>query len=104
VSGRIGTTRYLTYAGGVAGTECLVHTFLRCIHPKLETAREDIWDRPDKDGKIKIQPAPAGQLLGKSKWEKPLADWIMATGVGLLDNELRDNEALRVERNDEWRR
>jgi hypothetical protein len=41
---------------------------------------------------------------GKSKWEKPLADWIMATGVGLLGNELRDNEAERVERNDGWRR
>jgi hypothetical protein len=24
-----------------------------------------------------------GQLLGKSKWEKPLADWIMATRVSL---------------------
>jgi hypothetical protein len=44
-----------------------------------------------------------GQLLGKSKREKPLADWIMATGVGLLGNELRDNEADRVERNDGWR-
>jgi hypothetical protein len=45
-----------------------------------------------------------GQLLGKAKWERPLADWIMATGVGLLGNELRDNEAERVERNDGWRR
>jgi hypothetical protein len=23
-------------------------------------------------------------LLGKAMWEKPLADWIVATGVGLL--------------------
>jgi hypothetical protein len=28
----------------------------------------------------------------------------MATGVGLLGNELRDNEAGRVDRNDGWRR
>jgi hypothetical protein len=45
-----------------------------------------------------------GRLLGKSEREKPLADWIMATGVGLLGNELRDNEAEWVERNDGWRR
>jgi hypothetical protein len=36
--------------------------------------------------------------------EKPLADWIMATGVGLVGNELRDTEAERVDRNDGWRR
>jgi hypothetical protein len=45
-----------------------------------------------------------GQLLGKSKWEKPLADWITATGVGLVGQEMRDKEAERVERNDGWRR
>jgi hypothetical protein len=80
------------------------HIFLRCMHLKLEKARKEIWDRPDEDGKIKKRPTSVGQLLGKSKWEKPLADWIMATGVGLLGNELRDNEAERVERNDGWRR
>jgi hypothetical protein len=78
------------------------HIFLRCTHPKLENARKEIWDRPDEDGKIKKWSSSAGQLLGKSKWEKPLADWIMITGVGLLGNELRDNEAKRVERNDGW--
>jgi hypothetical protein len=41
-----------------------------------------------------------GQLLGKSKWEKPPADWIMATGVGFLGPENHDLEAERVERND----
>jgi hypothetical protein len=51
--------------------------------------------------KMVKQETSAGKLLGKSKWEKPLADWIMATGVG---NELRDNEAERVERDDGWRR
>jgi hypothetical protein len=34
-----------------------------------------------------------GRLLGKSKWEKPLADWIMATGVGFLRPENHDLEA-----------
>jgi hypothetical protein len=45
-----------------------------------------------------IWPTSVGQLLGKSKWEKPLADWIMATGVGLLSRELHDPEAQRVEK------
>jgi hypothetical protein len=40
------------------------------------------------------------QLLGKSKWEKPLADCITAKGVGLVGQEMRDKEAERVERND----
>jgi hypothetical protein len=70
----------------------------------VEKARKDICDRPDEDGKIKKRPTSVRHLLGKSKWEKPLADWIMATGVGLLGNELRDNEAELVERNDGWRR
>jgi hypothetical protein len=55
------------------------HIFLRCIHPKLEEARKEIWDRPDEDGKIKKWPTSVKQLLGKLKWEKPLADWIMTT-------------------------
>jgi hypothetical protein len=29
------------------------HVFLRCMHPKLEGARKDFWDRPDEDGKIR---------------------------------------------------
>jgi hypothetical protein len=74
------------------------------MHPKLEKARKEIWDQPDEDGKIKKLSTSVGQLLGKSKLEKPLADWIMATGVGLLGNGLRDNEAERMERNDGWRR
>ena len=36
--------------------------------------------------------------------KKPLADWMMATGVGLVGQEMRDKEAERVERNDGWRR
>jgi hypothetical protein len=49
------------------------HIFLRCMHLKLERVRKEIWDRPDEDGKIKKKrPASVGQLLGKSKWEKPL--------------------------------
>jgi hypothetical protein len=28
------------------------HVFLRCMHPKLEGACKDIWDRPDEDEKM----------------------------------------------------
>jgi hypothetical protein len=80
------------------------HVFLRCMHPKLEGARKDFWDRPDEDGKIRKRPTSVGQLLGKSKWEKPLADWITATGVGLVGQDRVDKEDERVERNDGWRR
>jgi hypothetical protein len=64
------------------------HVFLRCMHPKLEGARKDFCDRPDEDGRIRKRPTSVGQLLGKSKWEKPLADWITATGVGLCQTPL----------------
>jgi hypothetical protein len=72
------------------------------MHPNLEDAHKDIWDRPDRDGRKGKRPTTLGQLLGKSKWEKSLADWIMATGVGLAGQEMRDKEAERVERNDGW--
>jgi hypothetical protein len=39
------------------------------------------------------------QLLRMSKWEKPLGDWITATGVGFLGQEMRIKDAERVERN-----
>jgi hypothetical protein len=81
-----------------------IQVFLRYMHPNLEGARKDIWDRPDKDGRMRKRPTSLSQLLGKSKWEKPLADWIMATGVGLVGQEMGDKEAERVERNDGWRR
>jgi hypothetical protein len=68
------------------------HVFLRCMHPRLENGRKG---QPPKS---------VGQLLGKSKWEKPLADWIMATGVGSLWPRMRDQESERVERNEGWRR
>jgi hypothetical protein len=55
---------------------------------------------PDKDGGKGKRPTSLGQLLGKSKWEKPLADWITATGVGFVGQEMRNKEAERVERND----
>jgi hypothetical protein len=64
--------------------------FIRCTHPKLEQASKDIWDRPEEDGIIMKRLTPVGQLLGKSKREKRLADWIMATGVGLLGCALRE--------------
>jgi hypothetical protein len=39
-------------------------------------------------------------MVGKSEWEMPLADWITATSVGLVGQEMPDKEAGRVERND----
>jgi hypothetical protein len=43
--------------------------FLRCTHTKLEQARKDIWDWPDKEGIIMKRPA-VGQLLGEIKMGK----------------------------------
>jgi hypothetical protein len=43
-------------------------------------------------------------MLGKAKWEKPLADWIVATGVGSHGPGKQDYEEERVERNDGWQR
>jgi hypothetical protein len=54
------------------------------MHPELESARKEIWERPDEDGRKGRRPRSVGQVLGKGKWEKPVADWIVATGVGLL--------------------
>jgi hypothetical protein len=62
------------------------------------------WDRPDEAGRIPKRPTSIGQLLGTAKWEKPLADWIVATGVGLLGPGKQDYEEERIERTDGWRR
>jgi hypothetical protein len=80
------------------------HVFLKCTHPTLESARKAIWDRPDEDRNMRKRPTSLGQLLGKSKWKKPLVDWMIATGGGLVGHEMPENEAQRVERNDGWRR
>jgi hypothetical protein len=74
-----------------------IHIFLRCTYPKLEQAWKDIWDWPDEEGIIMKRPTSVGQLLGKSKGEKCLADWIMATGVGPLGCALGDSEAEQGE-------
>jgi hypothetical protein len=74
------------------------------MHPKLENARNEFWERPDENGRKDQHPKSIGQLLRKSKWKKPLADRIMATGVGSLGPGMRDQESERVERNDGWRR
>jgi hypothetical protein len=66
-------------------------------HPKLENARKRIWGRLDKYGKKQNRPTSVGQLLWKSKWEKPLADWIMATGVCLA-------MSFAITRWNEWRK
>jgi hypothetical protein len=73
------------------------------MHPKLEHTRKEIWEWPDENGRKGQLPKLVGQLLGNPKWEKPLADWIMATGVGVLGPRMQDKEADRVERNDGWR-
>jgi hypothetical protein len=70
------------------------------MHPNLESVRKDIWDRPDEEGRIPKWPTSIGYLLGKAKWEKPLADWIVATGVGLLGPGTQDYEQERIVRND----
>jgi hypothetical protein len=54
--------------------EDVSHVFLRCTHRMLEKARIDIWDRPDENGRKGQRPKSVGQLLGKSKREKPRAD------------------------------
>jgi hypothetical protein len=74
------------------------------MHRELESARKEIWERPDEDSRKGRRPRSVGQLLGKAMWEKPLADWIVANGVGLLGPGKQDIEVARVERNDGWRR
>jgi hypothetical protein len=53
---------------------------------------------------MRQRPTSFGQLLGKSKREKLLADWITATGVGLVVLDMVDKEDQGVERNDGWQR
>jgi hypothetical protein len=74
------------------------------MHPELESAPKEIWERPDEGGRKGRRPRSVGQLPGKAKWENPLADWIVGTGVGLLGPRKEDYEEERVERNDGWRR
>jgi hypothetical protein len=95
---------YLIDGGGEGSGVCLTHVFLRCMHPELESARKDIWERPDEDGRKRRRPRSVGPLLGNAKCEKPQADWIAVTGVGLLGPGKQDFEAERIERIDGWRR
>jgi hypothetical protein len=78
------------------------HVFLPCMHPDLENARTEIWERPDEDGGIAWRPTSIGHPPGFAKWENRLADWIVAAGVGLLGPRKHGFEGERVERNDEW--
>jgi hypothetical protein len=73
------------------------------MQPNLEGARKDVWDCPEKDGMKGTRPTSLGRLVRKSKWEKPLADWMPATGVGLVGPEMCDTEAPRVGRKYGWR-
>jgi hypothetical protein len=45
------------------------HVFLRCMHLELESARKEILESPDEDGRKGRRPRWVGQLLGKAKWE-----------------------------------
>jgi hypothetical protein len=47
----------------------------------------------DEEGIIMKRLNSVRQLLGKSKWETRLADWIIATGVGLVGCYRPDFEA-----------
>jgi hypothetical protein len=70
------------------------------MHLTLESARKEIWERPDENGRKGQRPKSVCQLLGKSKWEKPLWDWIKASGIGLRGPGLRDREEEGMEKND----
>jgi hypothetical protein len=72
--------------------------------PGVGERTKEIWERPDEDGRKGRRPRSVGQLLGKAKWEKPPAGWIVATGLGLLGPMKEDYEEERVDRNDGWRR
>jgi hypothetical protein len=61
----------------------------------------EIGDRPDEDGEWRIGHV-GGTVPGELQWDKPLADWIRATGVDLLGNEFRGNDAGRLESSDGW--
>jgi hypothetical protein len=58
----------------------------------------EIWDRPDEAGKWRIGHFASGEL----QWDMPLPDWIRATGVDLVGNEFRGNDAERLESGDGW--
>jgi hypothetical protein len=78
------------------------HSCVLAMHAPREL--ESDCERPDEDGRKGRRPRSFGQQLGNAKWQTPLADWIVATGVGLLGPGKQDFEAERVERNDGWRR
>jgi hypothetical protein len=80
------------------------HVFLRCMHAEMESARKGIWERPDEDGRKGRQPRLVGELLREEKREEPVADWIVATRVGLLGPGKQNFEAEQVERNNGRRR
>jgi hypothetical protein len=58
--------------------------FLRCKHPISPNARIRIWDHPDANGWKGQRQWSVRRLLGKSKWEKPLADWMIDTALGFV--------------------
>jgi hypothetical protein len=60
----------VVWAWRMSGT----HVFLRCMHPQLESAREEILGRSDcREGR---RQKSIGQLVGKEK-----RDWIVWCGI-----------------------
>jgi hypothetical protein len=51
------------------------------VGSKIENAPQDILDLPDEAGNVMKLPTSVQEFLRKSKREKRLEDWIMATGV-----------------------
>jgi hypothetical protein len=70
--------------------------------PEIRKRKKRYLERPDENGRKGQRPKLVGQLLGKSKWEKRLVDWIVATGVGFLGLEMCYLEDERMGRNDAW--
>jgi hypothetical protein len=52
--------------------------------PGIRERKKRDWEQPDENGRKGRKPRSVGQLLGKAKWEKLLAEWTVATGAGYL--------------------
>jgi hypothetical protein len=83
-------SRYPIDAGGVGNGGSRTHVFLRCMHPTLENARKEIWERPDENGRKGQRPKSVDQLLGKSKWDMPLCDWIYYLFIYFISFNVRE--------------
>jgi hypothetical protein len=95
----IGITKLLSAAGGVDNRGCLLPMyFLRCMHPDLETARKEIWERPDQDGRIARRQTSVGHLVGKAsdKHHSPIRSWQLVWGYWGLPNSISKQDGWRA--------